>query len=157
MILSLISMAILSALQIGAPSSEMGLAFYLVNNSEKSNKLNNLEVDKVPFFTQKEIISFSKSQQSMILTEDALVRLKKVGVGRSFVACVNGKPIYFGKIWSPLRSASCPEIVLMVSPGNDAQVRLLAGYPTSSYFTGSDQRFNKAILDVLRGAGKLRE
>jgi len=141
-------------------SAEEGLAFYLVkeNKNKEANVagLDSLQIDKVPLFTEREIISYSISNQSMALTESALIKLKEVGVGSSFVVCVNGSRIYSGKIWSPLRSASCPEIVLMVSPSNNGQVSLLAGYPTHSYFTGTDQRSSKSILDALKASGKLK-
>ena len=119
------------------------------------SKLNNLPINKA-LFTQNEIISYSISNQSMTLTESALRKLKSVRIDTSFVACVNRKPIYLGKIWSDLLSSSCSGIVLKIPDDNSAQVSLEAGYPDHSYFTGSDKRSNKSILDALRASGKLR-
>ena len=91
----------------------------------------------------------------MMLMENALIKLKRVS-GSGFVACVNKKVIYSGKIWKPIWSVSCSEIVLMAPLDNSAQVSLEAGYPTHSYFTGSDERSNKSILDALKASNKLR-
>jgi len=151
----------MAILPITASVPEQGLAFYLVkgvseNKEANVSGLDNLQVEKTPLLTQSDIISYSVSNQSMILTEGALTKLKGVSIGSSFVVCVNGKPIYAGKIWSPLRSASCPEIVIMVPPGDNTQVSLLAGYPTHSYFIGIDQRSNKAILEALEASNKLK-
>jgi hypothetical protein len=156
MILRIISIFLLAILPVAASSHEEGLAFYLIKGSKETNVggLDKLPIDKA-LFTQKDIISYSISNQSMMLTKSALIKLKSV-IGSSFVACVNRKPIYSGKIWSDLRSSSCSEIVLKVPVDNSAQVSLEAGYPTHSYFTGRDERSNKSILDALKASDKLR-
>jgi len=162
MTLNITSIFLLAVLPVAASSPEKGVAFYLINSgggtmATYEGELENLQVDKVPLFDQREIVSYSKSRQSMILTSEALEKLRKVSIGRRFVVCVDMKPIYSGKIWSLLRSASCSDIVLMVPPSNDASVYLLAGYPTHSYFEGNDQRLNESIIDSLGAAGKLKE
>lgn len=156
-VLSIISIFLLAILPVAASSHEEGLAFYLIEGSKKTNVdgLDNLPKNNA-LITQKEIISYSISNQSMTLTESALIKLKSVRIGTSFVACVNRKPIYSGKIWSSLSSVSCSEIVLMAPVDNTEQVSLEAGYPNHSYFTGSDERSNKSILDALKASDKLR-
>jgi hypothetical protein len=155
--LSIVLIFLLAIFPVVASSQEEGLAFYLIKGSKNTNvgRLDKLPIDK-PLFTQKEIISYSISNHSMMLTESALIKLKSVSIGSSFVACVNRKAIYSGTIWNDLRSASCSEIVLMVPIDNSAQVSLEAGYPTHSDFTGSDERSNKSILDALKASHKLR-
>ena len=155
--LRVISIFVLAVLAAPSYSYGEGLAFYLVKESaQATNASTTLELENTPIFTQTDIISYSLTNQSMMLTKSGMKKLNSVGIGSSFTACVNKKPIYSGKIWSPVRDAGCREIVLMVPPDGSAKVDLLAGYPDRSFFTGDDQRSNKSIVDALRASGKIR-
>jgi len=157
---SIVACLFLAVFSVSAVEPEAGLSFYAVKENSKTDgqDLEKLPREKTPFLTQGDIVSYSLSKHSMILQEGALNRLKGIEIGiTGFVACVNGKPMYAGKIWSGRLSASCPEIVLMVPVVPSEPVLLQAGYPGPEYFTGNDQRANKAIVESLKAAGKIKE
>jgi len=151
------ALILLTTLPLMASPPGEGLAFYLLkrDSPKTPSAPAGAEVEDQPFISQNDIVSYSLRNQSMLLTSKAIDRLKRLVVSARFEACVDRKPIYSGRLWSILRSASCPEIVLEIPTDGSFNVRLEAGYPTNECFVGKDERSNALIVTALKSSGKL--
>lgn len=151
------ALVLLTSLPLTASPSGEGLAFYLFKNegAKPANALAGAEIEDRPFVAQSDIVSYSLRKQSMLLTSQAIARLKGIRLGVRFEACVDRKPIYAGRLWSVVREVACPAIVLEIPTDGSFIVLLEAGYPTNKYFAGKDERANALIVAALKRAGKL--
>jgi hypothetical protein len=141
-------------------NNEKGRSFdlYLVKKSNQNASFSSVLLEDTPFIPMSEIISYSKLTHSIILKKEAFNRTKKIQLGTVFAVCIDNEPIYTGRVWSDLRSASSDGIVLICSRKDPTENRIFlqAGYPTEAFFLGQDLRASKLILNALDLAHKLK-
>jgi len=77
--------------------------------------------------------------------------------GKSFLVCVDKKPIYFGAFWTPISSISFDGVTIWKPLGvhEPYVVTLELGYPSASFYGGDDPRNSPEVLTTLEKAGKL--
>jgi len=77
--------------------------------------------------------------------------LKIPANGLSFSVFVNREKIFDGKFFSPESSYSCDCIVLFRTIPDNAlpPLNLNLGYPAEKFFTGTDKRNDKRIIETL--------
>jgi hypothetical protein len=146
-------------------TNNIGLCFYLVKNMspQTSNwwkvSLDTVKIDERPFIRSENIISYSDTNHSLLLTKEAYERFKRIHTGEVFAACVNTKVIYVGMTWSGILSATCPGVAMLIDDRNFKAntVSLWAGYPNESYFDGPDPRSKPVIVEALRAEHKLEK
>jgi len=144
-------------------SNNEGFAIYLTVGDVPPSKmpaLSHIEIAEAPVISTDDIISYNSKTYEIELTEKAFKRVYQLEVpiqGRSFVVCVNRKPIYWGAFWTPISSIYF-EGVTMYKPLVDEEphvVTLELGYPSLAFYEGEDPRNNPEILKSLEQAGKL--
>jgi hypothetical protein len=106
-----------------------------------------------------DIVSFNPENYQLTLTPDAVNRIiaLQIGVyGKSFVVCVDRLPVYWGAFWTPISSVPFDGIAIEQPLNNQTDtVTIQTGYPTSSFFTGTDRVDDAAIQESFRQVGKL--
>jgi len=149
-----------------APAPASGFALYLTAGTLSPAETVTADVDTLalqgePILSSPDIVSYARETHEITLTPAAAERIRGLRVptrGVSFVACVDGEPIYAGAFWTALSSQSFDGIVIeTVPPSPDDTIRLQLCYPESpEMFQGQDLRAAPRILRALEQAGKLR-
>jgi hypothetical protein len=148
-----------------------GFAIYMLANHDVKTTfrlklsdldLNKLDLEKSPLINMKDIISYSESEHTILLTKEADMRMTpKVESEYQrciFALCVDKKPVYLGRFWSDFSSQSCPDVVLIYRRADKQNgIVLQTGYPSPSFFVGRDPRSDERILKSLRDSGKLEK
>jgi hypothetical protein len=140
-----------------------GFAIYLTRDSvppSQMQTLNYVNLAEQPFLTTKDIVHYYSQTYALELTDSAFERVSNLEVptpGKSFVATVNGKPVYWGAFWTPISSQSFDGVTIMkplifTEPGF---INFELGYPAPSFYSGGDPRNNTEILNSLEQDGKL--
>jgi len=164
LLLTLLVLSLL-ALLVGCRNSATGEGFAIYFPKQdipvsQMAALSYVEIADKPFISQGDIVSYNKETHEIELTAAAAQRVSELQVplnGKAFVVCVNRQPIYWGAFWTPLSAASFDGVVIMKPLSLEKPViRLELGYPSESYFKGSDPRSNPKIIDALSRAGKLK-
>jgi hypothetical protein len=142
-----------------------GFAIYLTEQSVETSRLLQMDIESIPLedmpvITIDDIISYEKATHTIELIPAAYDRLMQMGVpvnGRSFVVCLDGKPVYAGAFWVMWSSLSFDGVVILLPALMDSTtVRIELGYPGPGFFRGKDPRNNKKIFRSLEQAGKLK-
>jgi hypothetical protein len=158
----LILLAIFAAGGCSAPSHE-GFAVYLTKADippAQMPALSHVDVAEQPVIAMKDIVSYNAETHEMMLTAEAFERISGLDVpvrGRSFVVCVDRKPVYCGAFWTPISSMSFDGVTIWkpLGPQEAKVIKLELGYPSSSFYGGADPRNNVEVMESLRQAGKL--
>ena len=146
-----------------------GFAIYLTKDDispDKMPALNQIELADKPLIGLSDIISYSLETQQITITENASNRVSSLNVptdGKSFVVCVDRKPIYWGVLWPEYSSAIPPVSIVIVSfplshtvqTGDAEGLQISPNILQLSYFGTNDPRGDAVIIDSLRQAGKL--
>jgi hypothetical protein len=118
-----------------------------------------------PILTTADFTAYDIATHVFTLTVAATERIAALEVptnGRPFVVTVDEIPIYAGAFWAPYSSLSFDGVVIMMMPGWSAGAlfpdgsrtyAVTLGYPGSAFYTGSDPRADRRIVDALRVAG----
>jgi hypothetical protein len=163
MILILIlSCALFMSSGCSAPDQE-GLAFYFTQDDLHPGQmpvLNQIEIQESAFITVDDITSYNAQTHELKLTVAAYDRLYRLDVpvrGKTFVVCVDRKPIYWGAFWTPISSISFDGVTIWkpFNPGGQPVVTLELGYPATSFYAGTDPRNDPTILKSLEKSRKL--
>jgi hypothetical protein len=156
------SPAIIAALQQAGKINHEGFAIYLPPGDvspQNMPDLNSVELPTSPFIGLNDIVSFNPENYQLTLTPDAVNRIiaLQIGVyGKSFVVCVDRLPVYWGAFWTPISSVPFDGIAIEQPLNNQTDtVTIQTGYPTSSFFTGTDRVDDAAIQESFRQVGKL--
>ena len=121
--------------------------------------MNTVVIPPQPFISLDDIINYNPVTYQLTLTPDALNRLiaLQVGVyGKSFVVCVDRRPVYWGAFWT--MDSSVPFNGITIEQPLNSQtdtVTIQMGYPSSSFFTGVDWVDDAAIQESFQQVGKL--
>jgi len=140
-----------------------GFAIYLTKEDippAQMETLSHVEIADQPFISIGDIITYNVQTHELKLTDTAFERISQLEVpmnGRSFMVCVDKKPIYFGAFWSPVSSFSFDGVTIWkpYSSQGPAIITLELGYPSSSFYNGEDPRNSPEILKSLKQVGKL--
>lgn len=127
----------------------------------ESNRMFMVPLASQPIIASSDIVTYDSEQHQMELTSSAFAKLKTlevpVNVGLSFIVCVGIVRVYMGAFWSPLSSSSSDGVIIqrpLLEENNRITIQI--GYPTESYFRGSDPRSNTRIIQALKNSGKLK-
>ena len=155
--------AILLLVGCNTVKGEEGFAVYLTREDIPPAKMpmqSYVDIAEQPVFASKDIISYDSGKHEIILTPAAFEKISALQVplsGRSFVVCVDKKPIYSGAFWTPISSMSYDGVIIMkplAARERATSIKIELGYP--SHFTGDDPRNNAEVMASLRQAGKLK-
>ena len=121
--------------------------------------LSHVDIAERPIITVSDIITYDAQEHELILTASAFERISQLDVptgGKSFIVCVDKRPIYWGAfcvLWSSL-SFDGVTIWKPLTSEEPNVIRLELGYPSSCH-TGEDPRSNPVVIESLEQAGKL--
>jgi hypothetical protein len=154
---------LLAATSCSTPPPTDGFAIYLTRHNiapSDMEMLSHVDLADDPIISMDEVVSYDASTHEMALTLAAYERLASMEVplsGTSFVACVDGNPIYWGALWTPISSLSFDGVTIWQPLGENGStvVQIRMGYPGPLPGSGEDPRNNPAMLDALEQAGKL--
>jgi hypothetical protein len=146
-----------------ATSEGEGFAIYLTKGDippEQMPALSNIDIEEQPVIAMNDIIAYNAETHEITLTASAYESISKLEVpvrGKSFVVCVNRKPIYWGAFWTPISSISFDGVTIWkpLSSQEPKVVKLELGYPSPAFYGGEDPRNNAEVMESLEQAGKL--
>jgi hypothetical protein len=140
-----------------------GFAIYLTKGDippVQMPALSDVDTAEPPIISMKDIITYNAQTHELKLTTSAFERIYQLDVpvrGKSFVVCVDRKPIYWGAFWTPISSLSFDGVTIWkpLSLEGPHVITLELGYPSSSFYGGEDPRNNPEVMRSLEQAGKL--
>ena len=149
------------------------VAFYFMKTEAEFLALAEVELDKVPFLTDADILSYCWANHSMALATNAIAKLpstRDVGTGgKAFVIVVNGERCYRGAFWCSASSIAHFNPVILTDHYDAKSVVIYRMYPT---FDGRgpleviadgkksivpDPRDDDRLREAFRRLGKLVE
>jgi hypothetical protein len=144
-------------------ANHQGFAIYLTKGDippAQMQDLSRVDIAEQPVIALSDIITYNAQTHELKLTASTFVRISQLEVpvrGKSFVVCVNRKPIYWGAFWTPVSSISFDGVTIWKPYSSEGPhiITLELGYPTTSFYGGEDPRNNPEILGSLEQAGKL--
>jgi hypothetical protein len=152
-------------LVLGGCSSpdKSGFAIYLTRGDippAQMPSLDKVELAEQPFIALNDIATYNSQTYELKLVAGAYGRISQLEVpvrGKSFVVCVDHKPVYWGAFWTPVSSISFDGVTIWKPFNSQAPdvVTLELGYPSSSFYGGLDPRNNAEVIKSLEAAGKL--
>ena len=145
-----------------APNHE-GFAVYLTKGDippAQMPALSHIDIAEQPVIAMNDIIAYNAKTHEITLTANAFDRIYSLEVpvrGKSFVVCIDRKPIYWGAFWTPISSISFDGVTIWKPLGSQDPkiIKLELGYPSSSFYEGEDPRNNAEVMKSLEQAGKL--
>ena len=119
-----------------------------------------LKLSDTALITSDDIVSYERNIHKLTLTDAGYQKLllQKTPVqGIPLIAAVGKQPVYALALWTPLSSLSY-EGVIILQPfdPDDKSIYIMTGYPTDSFFKGTDPRSEQRIFDALNKEGKLK-
>ncbi len=161
-VMALVSCVTLVLSGCAKPKHE-GFAIYLTKADippTEMQVLSQVKLAEEPIITVADIITYNAQTHELKLTENAFERIRQLEVpvrGRSFVVCVDKKPVYWGAFWKPISSISFDGVTIWKPlSGQGAKVITLElGYPSPTFYGGKDPRNDPKVIQSLGQAGKL--
>jgi hypothetical protein len=140
-----------------------GFAIYLTKGDIPPTQmpaLSHVDIAEQPIIAMNDIITYNAQTHELKLTTSAYEDISQLDVpvsGKSFVVCVDRKPVYWGAFWTPISSISFDGVTIWkpLSLGEPHVINLDLGYPSSSFYGGEDPRNNPEVIRSLEQAGKL--
>jgi hypothetical protein len=147
----------------GCSTVTEGFAIYLTSSDIQPTQMPELKYIALaaePLIDGKDIINYNAQTHELSLTAGALTRISALAIpvrGKSFVVCVDKKPVYWGAFWTPISSISFDGVTVWVPylPDEPGVITFQLGYPSPSFYGGNDPRNSPEILQSLRQTGKL--
>ena len=145
------------------PSNDEGFAIYLTKQDippAQMEALSHVDIAERPIITISDIITYDAQEHELRLTASAFERVYQLDVptrGKSFIVCVDKRPIYWGAFWVMWSSLSFDGVTIWtpLSLEEPHVIRLELGYPSSEDYTGEDPRSNPLVIESLEQASKL--
>lgn len=140
-----------------------GVAIYLTRDDippAQITGVSGINLAESPIISMSDISFYNSQTFELTLSQSAYQRLYNLEVpvrGKSFVVCLHSKPVYWGAFWTPVSSLSFDGITIW-KPFDMKEpyvVMLEPGYPSSSFYQGTDPRNNPEIVKTMEQAGKL--
>ena len=140
-----------------------GFAIYLTKRDippEQMATLSHVDIADQPIIGMNDIITYNAQTHELKLTVTAFDRIAQLEVpvqGKSFMVCVDKKPIYFGAFWTPISSISFDGVTIWkpFSSQEPKVITLELGYPSISFYGGEDPRNNPEIISSFGQVGRL--
>jgi len=140
-----------------------GFAIYLTKGDispVQMPALSHVDTADQPVIAMNDIITYNAQTHELKLTTSAYEDISQLDVpvrGKSFVVCVDRKPVYWGAFWTPISSISFDGVTIWkpLSLGEPHIINLELGYPSPSFYGGEDPRNNPEVMESLEQAGKL--
>ncbi len=146
-----------------AGSKSEGFAIYLTKENIPPSQMEaqgNAKLADGPIIGIDDIVSYNEQTHELKVSQSAFERVMQMDVpttGKTFIVCVNKKPVYWGAFWAQFSSQSFDGVTIW-KPYNASEpyiVTLELGYPAESFYAGADPRNNPEIVSALEKAGKL--
>jgi len=143
--------------------SDEGFAIYLTKQDippAQMEALGHIKLADQPIISVEDVITYNTQTHEIKLADEAFERVSQLDVstgGKSFIVCVDKRPIYWGAFWVIWSSMSFDGVTIWIPPILEGPyvIRLQLGYPSSSFYGGEDPRNSPEILQSLEQAGKL--
>ncbi len=140
-----------------------GFAIYLTREDippARIPALSHIDIADKPLVDMNDVIRYNAQTFELRLTASAYERISRLEVpvtGKTFVVCVDRKPVYSGAFWPPISSLSFDGVTIWKPVGSQEAgvITFELGYPSPSFYGGEDPRNNPDILRSLEQAGKL--
>jgi hypothetical protein len=141
------------------PPNDEGFAIYLTKQDippAQMEALSHVNLTDQPIISTKDVITYNAQTYEIKLTDQAFQRISELEVpvqGRSFMVCVDKKPIYWGAFWVPWSCTLFDGVTIWIPPILEEPyvIRL----ELAELYTGEDPRSNPAVIESLEQAGKL--
>ena len=161
---ALIVVGVILILSGCAASQDEGFAIYLTNGDippARMPVLSHVDIAEQPVIAMRDIVMYNAKTHEITLISSAYERISKLEVpvgGKSFVVCVDRKPIYSGAFWTVASSVPFDGVTIMkpFSPQDAKVIKLELGYPFPSFYRGEDPRANAEVMKSLEQAGKAK-
>ena len=148
-----------------SPNHE-GFAIYLTREDiapDRMEALSHVDIADQPIISIEDVITYDAQTHELKLTDKAYERVCQLEVpvrGKSFLVCVDKRPIYWGAFWTSVSSISFDGVTIWQPfgpPGSQEQkiVTIELGYPSLSFYGGEDPRNNTEVIESLEQANKL--
>jgi len=159
----LVSSICITSEGIVTPSNDEGFAIYLTKQDippAQMEALSHVDIAEMPIITISDIITYGAQEHELKLTASAFERISQLDVpvrGKSFIVCIDKRPIYWGAFWVHWSSLSFDGVTIWkpLSLEEPHVIRLELGYPSSALYIGEDPRSNPVVIESLEQAGKL--
>lgn len=146
-----------------APEKGEGFAIYLARADvppARMAALSHVDIAETPIAGSSDVLEYDAASHRITVSKAAYQRIMDLEVpvsGKSFIVCVDRKPVYSGAFWTSLSSVPFDGVVIMQPASTEGAraIRLDLGYPTPAFFRGDDPRANPEVLRSLGQAGKL--
>jgi hypothetical protein len=143
--------------------NDEGFAIYLTERDippAQMEALSHIKLADQPIISVEDVITYNAQTHEIKLTDEAFERISQLDVstgGKSFIVCVDKRPIYWGAFWVLWSSMSFEGVTIWIPPILEEShvIRLELGYPSSEDYTGEDPRSNPVVIESLEQAGKL--
>src|SRR4030042_5412589 len=160
---ALIMVSVVIILSGCTTSKGEGFAIYLTKEDispAQMPALSHVDIAEQPIISMNDIITYNAQTHELKLTASAYEHIFQLEVpvrGKSFVVCVDRKPIYWGAFWTPISSISFDGVTIWKSLSLEQPhvITIELGYPSSSFYGGEDPRNNPEVMRSLEQAGKL--
>jgi len=137
-----------------------GFAIYLTKQDippAQMEDLSHVDIAERPIITVSDIITYDAQEHELILTASAFERISQLDVptgGKSFIVCVDKRPIYWGAFWVPW-SCTLFDGVTIWKPLTLDESHDVIRLELSEIYMGEDPRSNPVVIESLEQAGKL--
>jgi len=136
-----------------------GFAIYLTKQDippAQMEDLSHVDIAERPIITISDIITYDAQEHELRLTASAFERVSQLDVptrGKSFIVCVDKRPIYWGAFWVPW-SCTLFDGVTIWKPLTLEETHVIR-LELSALYIGEDPRSNPVVIESLEQAGKL--
>ena len=142
-----------------AISEGEGFAIYLTKQDippAQMEALSHVKLADQPIISIEDVITYDAQTHETKLTDEAFERVSQLDVstgGKSFIVCVDKRPIYLGAFWVGWSCTFFVGVTIWLPPILEEPhvIRL----ELSGLYSGEDPRSNPAVIESLEQAGKL--
>ena len=155
----LVSSICITSEDMVTPSNDEGFAIYLTKQDippAQMGALSHVDIAERPIISISDIITYDAQEHELRLTAGAFERVSQLDVstgGKSFIVCVDKRPIYWGAFWVPW-SCTLFDGVTIWKPLTLEETHVIR-LELSALYTGEDPRSNPVVIESLEQAGKL--
>jgi len=136
-----------------------GFAIYLTKQDippAQMEALSHVKLADQPIISVEDVITYDAQTHEIKLTDEAFERISQLDVstgGKSFIVCVDKRPIYWGAFWVPWSCTFFVGVTIWLPPILEEPhvIRL----ELSGLYSGEDPRSNPVVIESLEQAGKL--
>jgi len=136
-----------------------GFTIYLTKQDippAQMEALSHVKLADQPIISVEDVITYDAQTHEIKLTDEAFERISQLDVttrGKSFIVCVDKRPIYWGAFWVPWSCTFFVGVTIWLPPILEEPhvIRL----ELSGLYSGEDPRSNPVVIESLEQAGKL--